>query len=198
MESKMPLLQLQEALDSPKFESLKEKFPEMITPYVIRKGRVLVDIGQVNSSMYFIKKGIIRSYYLKGSEDITSRLVAENEIACVAESFFTQSFSEEVMETLEDSLVYSISYDAYRKLAQEDILIAELIIQLLEFRLVNFSQRVRLFKYLSVEQRIEYYINHPSSVFRRIPDHYVATYLGTTRSTFSKCLKVLDADKFNH
>lgn len=198
MISKIPLLQLQEALSSPGFESLREKFPEMITPYTIRKGRILVDIGQVNSAMYFIQKGVIRSYYLKGSEDITSRLVAENEIACIAESFFTQAASEEVMETLEDTLVYSISYEAYRRLTKEDMLIAGLIIELLEHRLVNFSQRVRLFKYLSVEQRIEYYINQPSSVFRRVPDHYIATYLGTTSATFSRCLKLMGADKFSH
>ncbi len=191
----LPLNQLLEAINTPRFERLKDFFTQLITPVLIRKGRLLVDIGQVNSNIYFIKSGVIRSYYLKGSEDITSRLIAEGEIACVAESFFAQKESDEVMETLEDTMVYIISYDAYRKLAQEDILIAQLIIQLLEQRLVSFSERVRLFKYLSVEQRIEYYINQPYSLFRRVPDHYIATYLGTTPATFSRCLKIVNLDK---
>ncbi|REA61209.1 Crp/Fnr family transcriptional regulator [Dyadobacter luteus] len=195
---KLPLHQLLEAIDTPRFEGLKEHFTQLFTPTFLRKGRVLVDIGQVNNAIYFIKSGVIRSYYLKGSEDITSRLIAEGEIACVAESFFSQQESDEVMETLEDTMVYSISYEGYRKMAQEDILIAQLIIQLLEQRLVSFSERVRLFKYLSVEKRIEYYINQPYSLFRRVPDHYIATYLGTTSATFSRCLKTASFDKIQH
>jgi CRP/FNR family transcriptional regulator, anaerobic regulatory protein len=195
MESAKPLHQLLAALNSPKYELLRNSFSEFVTPHLVRKGRLLVDIGQINNAIYFIKTGVIRSYYLKGSEDITSRLVAEGDIACVAESFFSQSISEEVMETLEDTFVYSISYEAYRKLASADILISQLIIQLLEQRLVSFSERVKVFKYLSVEQRISYYINHPSSLFRRIPDHYIATYLGTTPATFSRCLKSVNMDK---
>lgn len=191
----LPLYQLLEALNTSQFESFKELFAQLLTPSQIRKGRLLVDIGQVNHTMYFIKSGVIRSYYLKGSEDVTSRLIAEGEIACVAESFFSQKESDEVMETLEDTTVYSISYAAYRRLADEDIRIAQLIIQLLEQRLVSFSERVRLFKYLTVEQRIEYYINQPYSLFRRVPDHYIATYLGTTAATFSRCLKTANLDK---
>lgn len=157
-----------------------------------------MDIGQVNNNIYFIKSGVIRSYYLKGSEDITSRLIADGEIACIAESFFFKRVSDEVMETLEDTLVYIIPYETYRQLAQEDILIAQLIIQLLEQRLVSFSERIRLFKYLSVEKRIEYYIQQPYSLFRRVPDHYIATYLGTTPATFSRCLKKANLDKIQH
>jgi len=195
---KLPLHQLLEAIDAPRFESLKEHFKQLVTPNLIRKGRVLVDIGQINSTIYFIKSGVIRSYYLKGSEDITSRLVSEGEIACVAESFFSQHVSDEVMETLEDTLVYSITYEAYRKLARENILIAHLIIELLEQRLVTFSERVRLFKYLTVEQRIAYYVSQPGSLFRRVPDHYIATYLGTTPATFSRCLKTANMTKIQH
>jgi CRP-like cAMP-binding protein len=184
-----PLQLLTETLGSSEFIRLKERFPSMATPYKVRKGRILVNIGQVNDSIYFLHSGVMRSYYVMNEEDITSRLIAEGEIACIAESFFTRQKSDEALEVLEDSLLYSVSYEEYRNLAKEDVLIANLIMQMLEQRLVSFSEKVKLFKYLSVEQRIEAYISHPSSLFRRIPDHYIATYLGTTPATFSRCLK---------
>ncbi len=192
MKSEKPLQQLLEVLDSESFALLRNHFSTVLTPYPIRKGRLLVDIGQVNEFMYFIEKGVIRSYYLKGSDDITSRLVADGDIACVAESFFNQSPSNEVMEALEDTQVYSVSYDDYRLLSGKNVIISQLIIRLLEERLVNYSERVKVFKYLSVEERISYYINHPMSLFRRIPDHFIATFLGTTPATFSRCLKELN------
>ncbi len=80
-------------------------------------------------------------------------------------------------------------------LAERHVLISNLIVRILEQRLVNFSERIKLFKYLTVEKRIESYLGQPNSLFRRIPDHYIASYLGTTPATFSRCLKLLLRDK---
>ena len=176
--------------------SVIKRIQENFRSFTIPKGRVLVDLGQVSPSLYFIQKGVMRTYYLRGSEDITSLLVSDGDVVCIAESFFLQKLSREVLETLEDTTVYSISYDVYRKLIEEDVQMAGLAVKLLEQHLVNFTDKVKVFKYLSVEQRIEYYINHPSSVFRRVPDHYIATYLGTTGATFSRCLKAIGPERY--
>lgn len=62
--------------------------------------------------------------------------------SCVAESFITRQKSDEALEVLlEDSLLYFVSYEEYRNLAKEDVLIANLIIQMLEQQLVIFSER---------------------------------------------------------
>lgn len=186
-------------LESSKFSltsSVMARIQENFKSFTIPKGRVLVDLGQVSPSLYFIEKGVMRTYYLRGSEDITSLLVSDGDVVCIAESFFLQTLSREVLETLEDTTVYSISYGVYRKLIAEDVHMAGLAVKLLEQHLVNFTDKVKVFKYLSVEQRIEYYINHPSSVFRRIPDHYIATYLGTTGATFSRCLKAIGPERY--
>ncbi|WP_031530854.1 Crp/Fnr family transcriptional regulator [Dyadobacter crusticola] len=189
---------LQRILEASRFilsEPVKERFQENLTRFMIPKGRVLVDMGQVSKCLYFIEKGAMRTYYLRGSEDITSLLVSDGDIVCIAESFLLQKASSDVLETLEDTTGYSITYEAYRKLVQEDVYMAGLAVQLLEQHLINFTDRVKVFKYLSVEQRIAHYISQPSSLLRRIPDHYIATYLGTTAATFSRCLKTINMDK---
>jgi len=198
MESTKPLQRMLEASKFVLEPSVKQRIQENFRPFMIPKGRVLVDLGQVSPCLYFIESGIMRTYYLRGSEDITSLLVSDGDIVCIAESFFQQKLSNEVLETLEDTVVYSVSYDAYRKLIAEDVHMAGLAVKLLEQHLINFTDKVKVFKYLSVEQRIEYYINHPSSVFRRIPDHYIATYLGTTGATFSRCLKAIGPERYKH
>ncbi|WP_051350040.1 Crp/Fnr family transcriptional regulator [Dyadobacter alkalitolerans] len=189
---------LQRILNAPSFilsDQVKERFQESMKRFMIPKGRVLVDVGQVSKCLYFIEKGAMRTYYLRGSEDITSLLVSDGDIVCIAESFLMQKESNDVLETLEDTTGISISYEAYRKLIMEDVYMAGLAVQLLEQHLINFTDRVKVFKYLSVEQRIAHYISQPSSLFRRIPDHYIATYLGTTAATFSRCLKTINMDK---
>jgi CRP-like cAMP-binding protein len=186
---------LQKILEAPGFilsEAVKTRFQDSMKRFMIPKGRVLVDIGQVSKCLYIIEKGAMRTYYLRGSEDITSLLVSDGDLVCIAESFLMQKASSDVLETLEDTTGISISYDAYRQLVEEDAYMAGLAVQLLEQHLINFTDRVKVFKYLSVEQRIAHYISQPSSLFRRIPDHYIATYLGTTPATFSRCLKTIN------
>jgi CRP/FNR family transcriptional regulator, anaerobic regulatory protein len=195
MKDPKPLALLFDALQSDAFTDLKHEFSSLTSPYRVRKGRILVDVGQVNDHIYFIHSGVIRTYYHIGGEDVTSRLAADGDMACVAESFFLQQKSNEAIETLEDCLIYSVSYTEYKKLAERHVLISNLIVRILEQRLVNFSERVKLFKSLTVEKRIESYLAQPNSLFRRIPDHYVASYLGTTPATFSRCLKMLLRDK---
>ncbi|SDH33296.1 YD repeat-containing protein [Dyadobacter soli] len=190
-----PLHHLLEASKFMVSEEIRTKFQQNLKRFMIPKGRVLVDLGQVSPSLYFIEKGVMRTYYLRGSEDITSLLVSEGDIVCIAESFLLQKLSNEVLETLEDTTVYAISYDSYRKLVEEDSHMGKLAVRLLEQHLINFTDKVKVFKYLSVEERIAHYISQPSSLFRRIPDHYIATYLGTTPATFSRCLKTLQFDK---
>jgi len=198
METTEPLQRMLEASGSVLSQSAKERLQQLFRPYLIPKGRVLVGIGQISPSLYIIEKGVMRTYYQRGSEDITSLLVSDGDVVCIAESFFLQTVSNEVLETLEDTIVYSIPYATYRKLVKEDVQIAGLAVAMLEQHLINFCDRIKVFKYLSVEQRIEYYINHRSSVFRRIPDHYIATYLGTTSATFSRCLKGISQDRYKH
>ncbi len=172
-------------------EEIKEKFQANLKRFVIPKGRMLVGFGQVSPSLYFIEKGVMRTYYSRGTEDITSLLVSEGDIVCIAESFLMQKPSSEVLETLEDTTVYAISYESYRKMVEEDAYMSKLALKLLEQHLINFTDKIKVFKYLSVEERIAHYVGQPSSLFRRIPDHYIATYLGTTPATFSRCLKTV-------
>lgn len=189
-----PLSRILRALENVEASPEKEALLTSFHPYVIPKGRVLVTQGQVSPMIYFIVKGVMRIYYTRGSEDITSLLISDGEPVCVAASFFRQKPSEEILETLEDCTVCSLSYETYRSLSRLDPEIADLTIRLLEEQLISFGERIRTFKFLSVEKRITHYISQPSSLFRRIPDIYIATYLGTTGATFSRNLKMVDVN----
>ncbi len=190
MENTKPLKRILEAISNIAPSPEKEALLAGFQPYVIPKGRTLITPGQVSRTIYFIEKGVMRTYYTKGEDDITSLLIADGEVVCIAASFFRQQPSGEILETLEDCHVYSLSYESYRELLLLDACIAALTIQLLEQQLISFGEQIKMFKYLSVEQRIAHYLARPSSVFRRIPDQYIATYLGTTGATFSRNLKI--------
>ena len=168
---------------------------QWLKPTLLPKGKILLEIGEVSNKLYLVKKGVIRAFYLTNEEDITSWLVANGSIACLTDSFLQQSPSEMGLETLENTWAFAISYDQYKYIQQHDITTAKLVISLYETFLIDPQKGMNLFKYSSVDERISRYLNDPKSLFRRIPDRYIATYLGTTESTFCKCLKRVNRSK---
>lgn len=162
---------------------------------LLKKGSVLVELGDISNNIYLIKKGVMRAFHFKHSEDITTWLVSDGEVACLSDSFLLRRPATSVLETLEDTIVYYISYEDYLICKKYDIKMANIVISLFEHYLINSQKRSILLKYASVEDRIQSYLNEPNSLFRRISDRYIATYLGTTEATFSRCLKRIHQKK---
>ncbi|HEV7381924.1 MAG TPA: Crp/Fnr family transcriptional regulator [Dyadobacter sp.] len=170
-----------------------------LKPRLFPKGKILMEVGDTCHHLYLIEKGVMRAYQLREHTDITTWMVADGNIACVTDSFLLgipSSVGLETLETLENTWAYSISFEQYRVIRDYNNLTASLVISLLEDYLIHTQQRIELFRYHSVDERIGHYLKQPTSLFCRVPDRYIATYLGTTESTFSKCLKrVLDEMK---
>ncbi len=167
-----------------KFEEYKEIFKQ----YTLAKGRILVDYGEISSRMYFIKKGVIRAFYMRNQEQVTSWIKAEGEVVCATESFFTRKPSAEVLETLEETTMYSISYDQYTALIRSDHDLACAAVQLLQKSLVENDQRAKGLRFLSVKEKIQHFRTHHAGLFRRVPDRIIASYLGISQAAFSRNL----------
>lgn len=165
-----------------------EEYADIFKPYKLPKGRILVDYGEVSTRLYIIQKGVIRAYYMRKQEQVTSWIQAEGEVVCATESFFTQTPSTEVLETLEETTLYSVSFAQYSSFIQSDHEMAGVAIRLLQQSLVANDKRVRMLRFLSVKERIQYFTTHHASLFRRVPDRMVASYLGISQAAFSRNL----------
>ncbi len=171
---------------------LREEVGQILRPSVFPKGSILLHAGQVASSLYVIEKGIIRAYKpMANLSDMTTTWMAgEGEIACATESFYFRKPAAEILETLEECTVYSIAYQDFRYLASNHLSFANLMTDFLAAALAGCERRVELMKTVPVEARIDRYLTdrfYPCFL-RKVPDHYIASYLGTTPSTFSRRL----------
>ncbi len=165
-----------------------EEYKEMFRQYTLAKGRILVDYGEISSRLYFIKKGVVRAFYMRNHEQVTSWIKTEGDVVCATESFFTRKPSLEVLETLEETTMYSISYDQYRSLIQTDHELACVAIRLLEKNLLEKDRWVKGLRFLSVKEKIKYFREHHPTIFRRVPDRIVASCLGISQAAFSRNL----------
>lgn len=149
-------------------------------------GELLLKEGQVSSFIGFVEKGIVRSYYYKDGEKITSWFMKEGDVIISVASFFSQTPSNEVIEALEPVMVHAITYDdlqyAYQYFPEFNIcgrVITEKYYVMSEERLFMLRKRTSKEKYHYLLEK------HPEIMQRaRLGD--IATFIGVNLETLSR------------
>ena len=165
----------------------KELIKQRLILRDVPKNYILVDLGDVAKEIYFIKKGCLRFYYItdEGNE-VTGFIFQENMFAGSAESFYTQQPSTQVLETLEESELLVLTYEALNYLYEVVPKMNVLVRKILEQRMA-FAQKVvaSLIIHKPKDRYIAYRELHPD-LENRIPQHILASYLGITPVSLSR------------
>ena len=146
----------------------------------------LLSEGEVSQNIYFIKKGIIRMWFNKDGKDITFQFFMEHCAVCSIDSFFNQTPSLFYIETIEECEVMMMSKPTFDKLLQAHSDIKDDFIEFLTQRFQNYAQLfLSRIKDTPEERYRELIANHPE-IIQRVPQHYIASYLGITPVSLSR------------
>ncbi|MBI1317007.1 cyclic nucleotide-binding domain-containing protein [bacterium] len=153
-----------------------------------RKGEILIAQGATTQEVFFIRKGIVRSFSIhdKG-EEITFQLYAENSVFSNVHGVLFGTASQFNYQTLEDSKFYTIPYTTMMEITQKNSELLEWNRTFFGVRIIQQAfQRVESFVFLSPEQRyMKFAKDHPVLV-NRVPDKYIAHVLGITPVSLSR------------
>ncbi|KKO89131.1 cyclic nucleotide-binding protein [Sphingobacterium sp. Ag1] len=153
----------------------------------LNKRHILLDIGEIQKSLFFIIKGAIRSSYLDSSgKDTTSWLLFEGDIAISVYSFFSQNPSFEVLETLEDTSLLVLSHDKLMRLYQEFPEFNYIGRILTESYYIKGEEKANELRVFSATERYQHLIKKYPSIVARIPLGMISSYLGITQSILSR------------
>jgi len=171
----------------PNLKSLLSLFRHLkITTF--QKGDVLIKEGETKKELFYIRKGMVRSYFINGkTEEVTFQLFSENFICGNIHSILFDEPSQFCFQAIEKTKLYAIDYDSFVKLSIRNQNVAEINIGFLGKRILKQAfQRVESFVSLSAEDRyLKYAEDHPNIV-NRAPDKYIANVLGVTPVTLSR------------
>ena len=137
-------------------------------------------------SAYFIEKGITRSYILHNGKEITTWFSMEGDATCGSWDLYRHKAGFEYVETLEETLTYSISIDKLNDLYKSRIDIANWmrVLQQENFLLLQDIHISRL--NLSAQERYEKLIKEYPSIFHRVTLGHIASFLGITQPSLSR------------
>ncbi len=158
--------------------------------YHINKGAVLFRQGDKTSSLFLIKKGLIKAYYetVDGKEFIKS-FVAEGAVIASMQAIFAASPCSFTAACLEDSTVLEVPSKAVLDLVATNAELAQKFNALLAALAMKKEQREYEFLCLSPEQRYLAFCTREQGLVERLTQQDVARYLGITPVALSRIRK---------
>lgn len=172
-------------------ESSLAELISCLRPIEIPKKTLLIEPNRKNENIYFIEKGITRSYTLIDGKEVTSWFSKEGELTYSTNSFYgkTDGYENEVVQVLEDSLLYSISIAEMEKLCIEHADIANWLRILHQKAFVEIERRLIYRLYMSAEERYKDFLKKSPDLLQRVNLGYIASYLGMSHVTLCSLRK---------
>jgi CRP-like cAMP-binding protein len=147
---------------------------------------LLLEEGQVSKTMVFIEKGCLRTWVNNNGKDITTQFFFEGDGVSSIESFMTKKPSLYSIESVEPCLLQTITYKDFQDTLKDSAELRENMTEHLFMRLLK-SQQI-FFSYLknTPQQRYDELLAQHPEIIQRIPQHYIASYLGITSVSLSR------------
>ena len=158
------------------FKSLKKK------KHFAEPGTVCNDIG-------FITSGSVRYYHVKDGEEITGYFSFENEYVSSYKSYLTRQPAYSYIQALEHTELITISYHNMQLMLANPMLAykMERFGRLVaEHYLICYEDRVASFITKTPEERYLDLLSTGREILQRMPQHYIAHFLGITPVSLSR------------
>lgn len=153
------------------------------------KGDNLLEMGNICRYVTFIEEGLVRYYINNNGNDNTNYFNKEGEFVCDYLSFLPQTPSFTNIQALEDTTVWVISFNNLQKLYKE-IEQGERFGRLaIEQVFINVLGQIISLYTDTPDIRYQKFILNYSGISQRIPQYYIASYVGVKPQSLSRIRK---------
>jgi CRP-like cAMP-binding protein len=153
------------------------------------KKTVLLREGEIPRFMYWVTKGIFRAGYTDRKGDEITRSFYSPEtypVAIAYGNYITQTPSLSFIESLEDGELLSWHYDYLKKLEETNVKWLRFIKKNLDRTLILIDIKEWRRYTLTPEEDYQAFLEAMPTLAHRIPQHYIASYLGITAEALSR------------
>ena len=164
-----------------------QRFNELLVVKHIPKKTLMLQEGEVCNFEAYINKGCIRTHYIdpKGVE-ITLQFAIEDWWVSDIGSFHERKASKLFIQTLEPSEVLLLSPETKEKLLHEIPKFERVFRLMIQKNLTRLQDRfLQTVTTTAVEKYLDFIDRYPT-IPQRVPQHYIASYLGFSPEFLSK------------
>ena len=164
-----------------------QAIPQFFSQKKYRKNQYILQEGEVAQYDQFVVKGLTRTYSMdeKGHEHIV-RFAPEDWWTGDLASFLSQKPTKYNVDCLEDTEVLRVTPDGLESLCERIPKMNKYFRILYQRSIASFNQRVSSAISLSASDRYQEFIQKFAAIHHRVPDRYIASYLGITPQSLSR------------
>lgn len=162
-------------------------FNHLLKPKSVKKRQVLLREGEICNFEAYIVKGCIRTYYIdeNGSEVILQFAIEDWWVSDIG-SFHDRTPSLLYIEAMEDCDLLTLNTASKAELLSRVPKFERVFRLMIQHHLVAVERRLIRTIAKPAEERYLDFINQYSQIAVRVPQHYIASYLGMTPEFLSK------------
>lgn len=185
----MPTLDLKEF--SQKFDFLSSADLSLILQHVklqqLSKGEYFIQSGQKHRNVALVKNGLLRCFYIKeNGEEVNAFFRWEGTVIGAYECIIKEVVSSQYIQAIEDCTLMSIDFNNLEKLYDENRNLEKAGKILLQNTLAEALQKIASFITDSPELRYKKLLEEYPELNQRIPNKYIASFLGITPVSLSR------------
>jgi CRP-like cAMP-binding protein len=150
---------------------------------------VLLHEGEISKKMFLIEKGCIRVWFNNNGKDVTFQFFFENNTVASIESFRKKLPSPLTVETIEPGVLWCIHKKDIDRIIAEINEVPQLrdkFIDTIFERTFDYMKHFFSFIKDTPEQRYLNLIKDKPQIIKRVPQHYIASYLGISTVHLSR------------
>jgi CRP-like cAMP-binding protein len=178
------------------FESFRSRFPvsdeqwhTYLSYFQCREIPARIAEGTISTKAYYIEKGAVRVWFDHNGSEITSQFFFEHQSVSSIESFKKSVPSRVSIETIEPSVLWEIERQHIDRILDEVMevkALRDLVIDMLFERTFHYMDHFLSFIRDTPEQRYRHLLEQSPHIIKRVPQHYIASYLGVSSVHLSR------------
>lgn len=182
MRDLMENIKLYTSLNDEEVKSIKNA----VEKRVYNKNEIIFTEGRISDEIYFVTKGCVRLFYNVDGNDKTAFFYTEGKFICAGESYTFNIPAIESYQAIEQTEVYVFTKSINEFLLKE-VPKFEVIARIAtENELITCQKVIASFVTKSAEERYLDLLDTQRELFQRIPQQYIASFLGVSPETLSR------------
>lgn len=153
------------------------------------KHDIIFTEGKIADRIYFVTKGCVRLFYNVDGNDKTAFFYTEGQFICAGESYTFNIPAAENYQAVERTDIYVFTKSKVETLLSK-VPKMEVIARIAtENELITCQKVIASFITKSAEERYLDLLNTQGELFLRVPQQYIASFLGVSPETLSRIKK---------
>lgn len=163
-----------------------DKFSYLFKRQEIPAKTILLREGEISKNAYLIEKGCLRTWFNNDGNDVTTQFFFEGDSVASIESFRTDQPSFFSIESIEPCVIQTISKKDFQLILDNSPIIKMELEEHIFKRLIYCQKLLLSHIKDSPQKRYEDILHQRPDIIIRIPQHYIASYIGITKVHLSR------------